>query len=89
MMRENPWLGFFQTHKLPLFERGEIDTRHPKRKRALKRRMTIERAMTQANDAGLSVASATINTDGSVTLTFGKPMTQVTERTSEYLRSIL
>jgi hypothetical protein len=41
------------------------------RKRSRKRRITLDRAMRQANKADVAVSSATLNADGSVMLEFG------------------
>lgn len=71
-------------------ERWEIETFPPKQKRTRRPRMTLARAMRQASEAKIAVNSATVNADGSVTLTFGAPaVTQVTEETSDDLRKLL
>lgn len=57
-------------------ERWEIETFPPKQKRTRKRRMTLARAMRQAREAGVAVSGATVNADGSVTLTFGEAVSQ-------------
>ncbi|WP_441232574.1 hypothetical protein [Bradyrhizobium sp. 1200_D9_N1_1] len=93
--RDDAWRAFIEFSKRGFVpgddrERWDIETFPPKQKRTRKRRMTLARAMQQANDAGVAVSSATVNADGSVTLTFGKSATTHTiEETSEDLRRLL
>ena len=49
-----------------------------------KRRVTLARAMRQANKAEVAVSGATINVDGSITLTFGGPATGSTQEKNEW-----
>ncbi|MCP3368285.1 hypothetical protein [Bradyrhizobium cajani] len=77
----------FRGYKFPDREPCETETFPPKRKRTRERRMTLARAMTQAVEAGVTVGSATMNADGSITLTFGKPVQSV--ETSEDVRRLL
>ncbi|MGY3490226.1 hypothetical protein ACVW1C_008109 [Bradyrhizobium sp. USDA 4011] len=65
-------------------ERWDIKTFPPKKKRVRKRSVTLARAMRQANEAGLAVSSATLNADGSVTLTFGEPVSRTGGQSNEW-----
>ncbi|TYL86338.1 hypothetical protein [Bradyrhizobium cytisi] len=93
--RDDAWQAFIEFSKRGFVpgddrERWDIETFPPKQKRMRKSPMTLARAMQQASAAGVAVNSATVNADGSVTLTFGKPVTaQVSDETSEDLRRLL
>lgn len=93
--RDDAWQAFIEFSKGGFVpgddrERWDIETFPPKQKRMRKPRMTLARAMRQASHAGVAVNSATVNADGSVTLTFGKSATtHITEETSEDLRRLL
>lgn len=93
--RDDAWQAFIEFSKRGFVpgddrEPWDIETFPPKQKRMRKPRMTLARAMRQASEAGVAVNSATVNADGTVTLTFGEPVTaQVTEETSEDLRRLL
>ncbi|WP_025036216.1 hypothetical protein [Bradyrhizobium sp. DOA9] len=84
MVNNSQWFGIFRGYNFPLHEPWDIVTRPPKQKRMRKRRMTLTRAMRQANEAGVSVQSAIINADGSVTLIFGKPSSVHNETFNEW-----
>lgn len=93
--RDDAWQAFIEFSKRGFApgddrERWDIETFPPKQKRMRKPRVTLARALRQASEVGVAVNSATVNADGSVTLTFGKPVTtQVVEETSEDLRRLL
>ncbi|MFB6448938.1 hypothetical protein [Bradyrhizobium tunisiense] len=78
----NPWVGIVRFHDLPDHAPWDIETRPPKLKHTRKRRVTLTRAMRQADEAGVKVSGATLNANGSVTLQFGSP--NVSEETNEW-----
>ena len=57
-----------------LEEPWEVTTSPAKPKiKTRKVKVTLDRAMKQANKAGIAISGATINADGSATLHFGEP----------------
>jgi hypothetical protein len=85
---DNAWQAFIDFSKHGFIpddprERWEIETFSPRQKRTRKRRMTLARAMRQASEAGVAVSGATVNSDGSVTLTFGEAAPQ-SKKSSEW-----
>lgn len=64
-------------------DRWDVVTR-PARKRMRKRRITLDRAMRQASKAGVAVNGAIVNSDGSVTLTFGEPANGSAKEVNEW-----
>jgi hypothetical protein len=75
---ETAWQAFCNFAKDPNYykdprEAWEIaDTLKPPKKQTRKRKMTLGRAMKQANKAGVAVNGATITADGGVKLELGE-----------------
>lgn len=86
---DDAWQAFIEFSKRGFVrgddrERWDIETFPPKQKRTRKRRITLARAMRQASEAGVAVNGATVNADGSVTLTFGNPANGSGENFNEW-----
>ena len=60
-----------------------IGSATPKRER--KRKPSLARELKQASNAGLAVACATIEPDGSVSLQFGKPQAEPTNDLDQWM----
>jgi hypothetical protein len=81
--------GCVPDHLLAQRAPWEIVTYPPKRKLTRKRRVTLSRAMQQASKAGLAVNAATVNADGSITLSFGETAPQNQGATSSEWDEVL
>jgi hypothetical protein len=79
MGNDDAWraLCAFVKHPYPADDREpwDIVTTRPKPRKTRKRRMTLARALKQADKAGVAVSSAVVKTDG-VVLELGETSTQ-------------